>query len=103
MGKYNKQGFSRTASCISEASSRSSSKSIKSSKSSNKGDFDTESLGSTFNELVSGMRALKINLVDQPQNRKRQEPFRCFKCGKEGHSARFCNQDTEEGKDKGHQ
>lgn len=103
IGKYSKQGFSRSSSRVCDLSSRSSTKSSKSSKSSMKGDFDTESLGSTLAELVSGMRALKINLVDQPQSRERQEPFRCYKCGKEGHSARFCPQEDDAGKDKGHQ
>lgn len=77
--KYNNTSLPCTRSCSSDlTSSHSSIKSNNSSKSLTKGVFNTESIRSTLDELVSSMRALKINLVDQPQSCKHQEPFRCF-------------------------
>lgn len=68
---------------------------------SSKGSVMSDDIGSTLSELVQGMRSLKINLVDQPQQQnKKWRPFKCFNCGEEGHRASDC---TKPGKDKGRQ
>lgn len=104
MSKYKKPGFSTTAVPTSDVSHRpwKTGPSSVSSKQS----VASDSIGSTLSELVEGMRALKINLVDRPQGNRNQNKesskpaFKCYNCGEEGHRARDCK---ESGKDKGHQ
>lgn len=108
MNKYTKAGFSvpnsvpnNRITSIDSATRRSSSnnsdKGIKS-------DYDVASIGSSLDELVSGMRALKINLVDKQSSTRSSTrgPIRCFLCHQEGHKSYECP-DNKPGKVTRHQ
>lgn len=85
--------------------SETSSQSSKASDAGSKSDYDAASIGSTLDELVSGMRALKINLVDKaPRSRPpNRGPIRCFMCHQEGHKSYECPENNNSGKVAGHQ
>lgn len=103
MNKYSKSGYTvptkRTTGIDSTRSLSS-----KSSEKDGKSDYDVASIGSSLDELVSGMRALKINLVDKPPRTKppTRGPIRCFLCHQEGHKSYECPE-NKPGKVNGHQ
>lgn len=62
-----------------------------------------DSISSQLSELVEGFKALKVHLVE---NANRAPVFKCYHCGKEGHTKTKCPQlksEDNQGKDKGRQ